>query len=306
MPTLQQIRYLVAVADSLHFRRAAEACHVTQPTLSTQLKELEHRLQVQLVERSRSRVILTPIGQRIVEKARVVLRDMEEIKTVAKTGQSLLQDTIKIGVVQSLGSYFLPLIVPDLHENHPKLRLYMREGLPEMLLRSIEDGTLDALFFPLPLSRADLVSTPVFDEPLLVAAPRDHPIVAREQIDPSKLRGETIMSLEPGHKLYDQVRDLCDLYGAKLSHDYEGTSLDTLRQMVAMGMGLSVLPALYVKSEVAHQDIVVARRFRGKTPSRSIGMIWRKGTAREEEFLTLAGLIRDILRQRAPEVTVLG
>ena len=140
MPTLQQIRYLVAIADTLHFRRAAEACNVTQPTLSAQLKELEQKLSVQLVERNRARVILTPLGEQIAQKGRIVLRDMEEIRAIARSSLGALQDTIRIGVIPSLGSYFLPLIVPDLHESHPKLRLYMREAMPEKLLRSLEGG----------------------------------------------------------------------------------------------------------------------------------------------------------------------
>lgn len=306
MPTLQQIRYLVAVADHRHFRRAAEACHVTQPTLSAQLRELEAKLGVELVERTRSKVIITPLGQSIAERGRRVLREVEEIRTVARLSQSMLQSTIRIGVVRSLGSYFLPLIVPELHDSHPRLGLYMREALAETLLRGLEDGTLDLLFFPLPVQRAELATLSLFREPIHVVAPNDHRLAAQEAIDPGMLKGETILSLEPGHRLYEQVQQLCEDYGAELSHDFEGTSLDTLRQMVAMGMGLSLMPALYVKSEVAHQDIVVARPFRGTPPARTIGMVWRQGTAREEEYRTLAGLICGILKKRAPEITVLG
>ncbi|MEL6679563.1 MAG: hydrogen peroxide-inducible genes activator, partial [Pseudomonadota bacterium] len=306
VPTLQQIRYLTAIADTLHFRRAAEMCHVTQPTLSAQLRELEQKLGVQLVERSRSRVVLTPLGERIAQKSRIVLRDMEEITALARSARGALQDTIKIGVIPSLGSYFLPLIVPDLHESHPMLRLYMREAMPEPLLAALEDGTFDLLFFPMPLNRGDLVSTLVFREPLLVVAPHDHRLMAGPRVDPAALRGETVLSLEHGHRLDEQVREVCLTYGAELSHDYEGTSLDTLRQMVAMGMGVSLLPALYVRSEVSHQDIVVARPFAGVPPARTIGMVWRKGTAREDEYRILAGLIRTILSTKAPEVTVLS
>ena len=306
MPTLQQIRYLVAIADTLHFRRAAEACNVTQPTLSAQLKELEQKLSVQLVERNRARVILTPLGEQIAQKGRIGLRDMEEIRAIARSSLGALQDTIRIGVIPSLGSYFLPLIVPDLHESHPKLRLYMREAMPEQLLRSLEDGTFDVLFFPMPLDRGDLVSTLMFREPLLVVAPHDHRLMAPQRVDPASLKGETVLSLEHGHRLDEQVREVCATYGARLSHDYEGTSLDTLRQMVAMGMGVSLLPALYVRSEVSHQDIVVARPFAGVPPARTIGMVWRRGTAREDEYCTLAGLIRGVLGAKAPEVTVLS
>lgn len=306
MPSLKQLRYLVALEDQRNFRRAAEACHVTQPTLSAQLKELELKLGATLVERSRSHVIVTPLGKAVCERARRALREIDEIRALARLSRSPLQSTIRIGVVQTLGSYMLPLIVPDLHDTHPALKLYMREGLPDFLLRGLQDGALDLLFFPLPVRRAETDVVSIFREPIEVVMPYDHPFAAQPAIAPEDLRGQTILSLEPGHKLYEQVRALCDRYGAELSRDYEGTSLDTLRQMVAMGMGLSLMPALYVKSEVAHQDIVVARPFQGTPPSRTIGMVWRKGTAREAEFRALADQICTILKERAPEIVVLG
>jgi LysR family hydrogen peroxide-inducible transcriptional activator len=306
MPTLQQLRYLVAVADHLHFRRAAEACHVTQPTLSTQVKDLEVRLGTALVERSRSKVIMTPTGKEIAERGRRILREVQEIHSIAKSSQSVLESVIRIGVVQTVGSYFLPLVIPDLHAKYPKLGLYIREGFPDVLLAALEEGSIDLLFFPLPVARADLETLSLFREPIHVVVPSDHRLAQESEIDPGMLRGETILSLEQGHKLYELVRKISDDYGVELSHDYEGTSLDTLRQMVATGMGVSLMPALYVKSEVAHQDIVVARPFRGTAPSRTIGMVWRKGTSREKEFRLLAELICATLTDRAPEIIVLG
>jgi len=306
MPTIQQLRYLVAVADHLHFRRAAEACHVTQPTLSTQVKGLEVRLGIALVERSRSKVIMTPTGKDIAERGRRILREVQEIHSLAKSRQSVLESVIRIGVVQTVGSYFLPLVIPDLHAKYPKLGLYIREGFPDILLTALEEGSIDLLFFPLPVARADLETLSLFREPIQVVVPSDHRLAKEPEIDPGMLRGETILSLEQGHKLYELVRKISDDYGVELSHDYEGTSLDTLRQMVATGMGVSLMPALYVKSEVAHQDIVVARPFRGTAPSRTIGMVWRKGTSREKEFRLLAELICATLTDRAPEIIVLG
>lgn len=305
MPTLQQLRYLVALADTRHFRRAAEQCHVTQPTLSAQLKELESKLSAHLIERSRAHVIVTPLGEKIVAHARQVLRDVEDIRSLAALHHGSLQSTIKVGVVQSLGSYLLPLIVPDLHESHPQLKLYVREGLPAYLLDQLSIGALDILLFPLPIREADFETLSLFREPLYTVLPRDHPFADEHTIAPEMLKGETILALEQGHKLYEQVARICDQYGAVLSHDFSGTSLDTLRQMVAMGMGLSLLPALYVKSEVAHQDIVVARPFRGAAPSRTIGMIWRQKTAREDEFIELGNEISGCLKRHAPEVAVM-
>ncbi|MEL7465462.1 MAG: LysR substrate-binding domain-containing protein [Pseudomonadota bacterium] len=306
MPTLQQIRYLVALADHLHFRRAAEECGVTQPTLSAQLKELEGRLGVTLVERNRARVILTEIGRKVSDRGRGVLREVEEMRAMARAEQAPLSAVMRVGVVQTLGPYLLPLIVPDLHANHPKLGLYVREGIADALVRSLDDGALDVLFFPLPLARAEFETLSLFREPIHVVIPQDHRLAEADQIDPATLRGETILSLEPGHRLNEQVRLISETYGAELSHDFEGTSLDTLRQMVATGMGVSLMPALYVKSEVAHQDIVVARPFRGAPPSRTIGMVWRRSSARAEEFRLLAGEIRQTLKRVAPEIAVLG
>lgn len=306
MPTIQQLRYLVAVTETRHFRRAAEACNVTQPTLSAQLKELEAKLGAILVERSRSHVVITPLGEAIAEHARRALREVEEIRTLATLHQGPLSSTIKVGVVQTLGSYLLPLIVPDLHKSHPQLKFYVREGLPQHLLEALGAGTLDMLFFPLPIREAEFETRSLFREPLHAVLPHDHRFAAEGEIAPGMLKDETILALEPGHRLYEQVERICAQYGAHLSHDYEGTSLDTLRQMVAMGMGLSLMPALYVKSEVAHQDIVVARPFRGTPPSRTIGMVWRQRAARESEYEELGREICTILKHRAPEVAVLG
>lgn len=306
MPTLQQLRYLVALAETLHFRRAAEQTHVTQPTLSGQLRELEEKLGVQLVERSRSKVILTPIGTEIAARSRTVLRDVQDIVGLAKHGQSPLGGTIRVGVLQSLGPYLLPHILPQLHRTYPSLKLYVREGMPQALLHAVDDGTLDLLLFPLPVTEADLRSVRLFREPLWIVAPSDHRLAAKETVERSDLEGETILTLEHGHRLHDQVRVLCDEFGAELSHDYEGTSLDTLRQMVGMGMGLSFLPALYVRSEVLHDKQVVARQLKSRAPSRMIGMIWRKHSGRQDEFLALAEQVRGYLKGATPEVTVIA
>ncbi|MGX9355741.1 LysR substrate-binding domain-containing protein [Roseobacteraceae bacterium S113] len=306
MPTLQQLRYLVSIADLLHFRRAAEECHVTQPTLSAQLKTLEERLGATLVERNRARVILTPTGKEIADRARRILSEVEDIRTIARAEQMPLSSVLRVGVVMSLGSYFLPLVVPDLHRTHPKLGLYVREGTADALIRGLEQGSLDMLLFPLPLTRGDFETRSLFREPIEVVVPQDHRLADETVIDPEMLRGETILSLEPGHRLYEQVSTICRDYGADLSHDFEGTSLDTLRQMVATGIGISLMPALYVKSEVARHDIVVARHFRGTPPSRTIGMVWRKGTSRQSDFEILADQMCQTMKIVAPEVTVLG
>ena len=304
MPTLKQFRYLVALADVLHFRRAAELTHVSQPTLSGQLRELEEKLGVQLVERSRSRVVLTPVGKEVAARARKLLHDVEDIVELAKHGQHVLHSTLRLGVLPTLGPYLLPHILPELHQSYPKLKLYVREGVPRALLAGLEEGEFDVLLFPLPVKAADLQTARLFREPLLIAAPSDHALAAKDFAERADLKGETVLALEPGHRLHDQVRQFCDQHGAELSLDYEGTSLDTLRQMVGMGMGLSFLPALYVRSELPKDSQVVAREMRSRPPSRTIGLIWRRHSTRRDEYMTLAGMIRGILKARVPEVSV--
>lgn len=306
MPTLKQLRCLVALADTLHFRRAAERRHVSQPTLSGQLRALETSLGVQLVERSRTRVVLTDVGQEIAARARRILRETDDLVALARAGQDSLSGILRLGVLHSLGPYLLPHLLPELHESHPQLKLHVREGLPGTLQQDLAEGGLDLLIFPLPVNSSELQVARLFREPLQVAAAHDHPLAAKAAIERAELKGETVLVLERGHRLHDQVQAICQDYGARVALDFEGTSLDTLRQMVGMGMGLAFLPALYVRSEIPHDSDVVVRPFRSRPPSRTIGMVWRRTSARAEEFAGLAGQIRGILKGRVPEVTVMS
>ncbi|MGP1356478.1 hydrogen peroxide-inducible genes activator [Roseicyclus sp.] len=304
MPSLQQLRYLALLSETLHFRRAAERANVTQPTLSAQLSALEEKLGVQLVERSRARVVMTAEGDEIAARARRILADVDEIVEIARRGGRPLGGTIRVGVVQSLGSYFLPLVIPDLHAAYPDLRLYVREGLASDVMGRLEQGSLDLLFLPLPVTGAELSVARLFREPLLAVAATDHPIAALARVPRERLAGERILTLETGHRLHDQVRRICEETGAEISLDYAATSLDTIRQMVAMGLGISLLPALYVRSEVRPNQLVTARPLEGPQPFRAVGMVWRARAARGAEYQELAQAIRRILRRSTPEVTV--
>ena len=211
---------------------------------------------------------------------------------------------MRLGVPPSLGPYLLPHLIPDLHSLYPRLRLYIREGVPQTILAQLEEARLDLLFFPLPIKGAELRSVPLFREPLWVVVSQDHRLAQQSNVERADLAGETVLALEPGHRLHNQVREICEEHDGKISLEYEGTSLDTLRQMIGMGMGISLLPALYVRSEVLHDSQVVARTFRARAPYRSIGLVWRRETAREEEFLALGNLVRRVLSTRTPEVRV--
>jgi hypothetical protein len=201
----------------------------------------------------------------------------------------MLAGTIRVGVVQSLGSYFLPLVIPDLHIRYPDLRLYVREGLADDLVRRLEEGSLDLLFFPLPVTGSEFAVARLFREPLLAVAAVDHPIAQLDRVPPERLAGERILTLETGHRLHDQVRRISEETGAEISLDYGATSLDTIRQMVAMNLGISLLPALYVRSEVQPNQMVTSRPLQGPQPFRAVGMVWRAGRAWRRLPRTRAG-----------------
>ncbi|MCG8511802.1 MAG: hydrogen peroxide-inducible genes activator [Rhodospirillales bacterium] len=303
MPTIKKLRYLVAVADTLHFHRAAAAVNITQPTLSGQLHELEETLGVQLVERSRSRVVLTPIGKEIAARARQILTAVDDLVEVAKYDGAPFGGTIRLGVLPTVGAYLLPSLVGDLHRTYPYLKLYVQERLARNLLEGLEEGSLDALLMPVPTQGVGLATVPLFREPLWVIAPADHPLAQKQKIERTDLKGETVLALERGHRLHEQVRELCAQFGARLALDFEGTSLDTLRLMVGMGMGLAFMPALYIRTEIPKDDSVVARQLRNRPPSRDIGLVWRHQSARAAEFEVLADLFQRILVERVPDVT---
>ena len=296
MVSLKQLQYLVAIADHLHFRRAAERSNVSQPTLSTQLRDLEIRLGAQLVERGNARVLLTPIGKEIAGRARKILREVLEITEIAKHGAASLEGTFRLGVLPTLGPYALPHFLPALHRDYPKLRLYVREGLSDALVHQLEEGRLDFLLVPLPLRRAEIETVRLFREPLLVVAPQEHHIAAKKTVRREDLRGETVLALERGHLLHDQVHDLCETYHAKMSLDFDGTSLDTLRHMVSMNLGISFLPLLYVLSEI-HDDSVAARPFDRNPPNRMVGLAWRQRSPHRHDYRELADFIRQTLAE---------
>jgi LysR family hydrogen peroxide-inducible transcriptional activator len=306
MPTLRQLRSLVAIADTLNFRRAAERCHISQPALSTQLQELEAALKVQLVERSRRRVLLTPVGHEVVARARRVLQELQAIEQLAERGRHFLDGTIRVGILPSLGPYLLPHILPSLREHHPRLTLYLREGRADDLLRRLDEGDLDLLFFPLPVAEPAFETAPLFDEPLWLALPKSHRLAGKPRIEEGDLQGETILALEPGHSLCKEVLALCRLWKAHPRLDFATTSLDTLRQMAGMGAGATLLPALYVRAEAGQDPQIVLKPLPEPSPSRAIGLVWRQQTARRDAYRALACLIRDALAVHVREVTPVG
>ena len=294
MPSLQQLRYLVAVADTLSFSRAAEVCRVAQPTLSIQIKELEARLGARLVERTRARVILTPVGLEVARRARAMLADLEDIREIARRADPAApQALLQVGVVQTVGAYVLSVGMPALRRAYPNMRIRVREDHGETLLRQLAEGGHDVILLPERIERPGLACRCLIREPLMVVLPADHPLAARASIAPEDLAGETILTMEGGQHLHDRIVRFCTDVGAEHIRDYEGTTLDTLRQMIALGMGISLLPALYVRSEVIREQLVVARPFSSALMSQSplvreISLIWRSGAPRAGTYDDLA------------------
>lgn len=297
MPTFQQLRYLLALADTLNFSRAAEQCHVTQPTLSIQLKELEARLGTRLVERTRARVLLTPVGAEIARRARIIATEIDDIRDIARREDPhAMQSLLRMGLVHTVGAYVLSIAMPMLRQTFPQTRIHVREEKPEQLQDHLADGQYDVILLPEVPDRGDLASFVLVTESLHLVVPQDHRLARRKTVSPQDLAGETILTMERREGPTDDIARLLREVGAIEASDYVGTTLDTLRQMVAAGMGIALLPALYVRSEVMREELVVAVPLSDPALRRNICMAWRKSAQREETYFGFAEAIRGCLR----------
>lgn len=302
MPTLRQLRYLVAVADTRSFRRAAALCHVTQPTLSEQLQGLEARLGVRLVERSRQRVVLSPVGREVAERARGILEGVQDIVDLARAAPGLLEGVVRLGLPPTLGPYLLPRLLPALHERHPALVLEPREGQSRELRARLGDGELDLLLDQLPpADEPDLAVEEVAAEVLLLALPRAHPLAGAGPVRAVDLAGMTVLTLGPAARLDEILAPFCAGCGATVSHDFAETSLDLLRRLVAMGRGVTFLPALYAREEGGEDARLVLKRLAPDPPERRLALLWRRRSPRAEAFRVLARFLRGTLRELQPD-----
>lgn len=279
---LKELRYLVAVADHLHFGRAAEACFVSQPTLSTQLKKLEDHLGVQLVERTNKQVMITPVGREIVARAKRVLGEVDELIAQAQSASDPLSGTLRLGAIPTLGPYLLPHLVPAIREKLPRLQPLLFEDQTERLLGRLRSGEIDGALMATPVEGRDLVVRHLFDEPFVLAVPNGHPLSRKDGIGFNDLRPERVLLLEEGHCLRDQALEVCALAGAAEATEFRATSLETLRQMVAAGGGVTLLPALAAEANatVPNHSAIILERFQAPVPEREIALFSRKGSAR--------------------------
>lgn len=291
---LRDLQYLVAVADHGHFGRAAEACYVSQPTLSTQIKKLESELGVALFERSPRRVTLTAAGEEIVHSARSILLEVDDIHVIARRAADPESVTLRIGLFPTLAPYLLPHVVPAIHDRFPKLELLLSEEKTEVVLDRLRGGKLDAGVLALPIRDDGLHVEAMFDEDFVLALPIDHALATAgdEPVAVDVLARERVLLLEEGHCLRDQALEVCSLAGATERRGFRATSLETLRQMVAAGVGMTLLPELAVRPPVPPSPDVAVRRFADPSPSRRIALVWRRSSVHHELLPRLAEVIR--------------
>lgn len=294
---LRDLRYLVALSEHKHFGRAAEASFVSQPTLSTQIRKLEDELGVSLVERNPRKVLLTEVGREIVLRAREVLNEVEQIKAIARRTLDPESGTIRLGIFPTLGPYLLPHMIPRIRKRFPRLELLLIEDKTEAILRQLREGKLDAGILALPIHDHHLHTEKLFEEPFVLAVPEHSPLADRTSIKMADLADQSILLLEDGHCLRDQALEVCQLAGAGEKTGFRATSLETLRQMVAADVGITLLPTLAVKPPVAQADNVRLIEFRGRAPSRQIAMIWRKSSAMQKFLGDFAELFRQLPTQ---------
>jgi LysR family hydrogen peroxide-inducible transcriptional activator len=273
--TLQELRYLVALADLGHFGQAAEACFVSQSTLSTGLKKLEDYLGIVLFDRSLKRVTPTPIGREIVESARRIVEEAGRIREVASYAKDPMDRTVHLGVIPTLGPYYLPHVLTSVREAHPKLRLLLREEMTPHMLTHLAEGKLDAGVLALPILDPTLEVKPLFEEPFLAAVPADHALAKAKSVNIDDLAKAGLLLLEEGHCLRDQALDACHLQGLK-SEEIRATSLETLRQMVAMGLGVTLMPALACTASMPGGASVALKPLAKPGASRIVGLVWRR------------------------------
>lgn len=305
--TLTELRYVVAVATEKHFGRAAEACFVTQPTLSVGLRKLEEELGVTLFERERSGVRITPVGEQVLAHARRVLEEVDALRTTAAAGGDPLRGPLRLGAIYTIGPYLLPHIVPRLRRHAPDMPLVIEEGLTGELREKLKRGELDVILIALPFTEPGVITWPIYEEPFVVLAPMGHRWQGRKTLRPEELSEENLLLLGAGHCLRDQVLEHCpdcaDPGARALRQTVAGTSLETVRQMVASGLGISVLPETSVEGAVkAGRGGPISIPFRGNGPRRVVALAWRKRFPRSEAIEVLR---RSILEGHLRGVTYL-
>jgi LysR family hydrogen peroxide-inducible transcriptional activator len=296
LPTLKQLQYLVTLQDTGHFGKAAESCFVTQSTLSASLRELESLIGVTLVERNRRVVGFTPLGARIAEKARRVLREAEELADMARAAGQPLTGDLRMGVIPTIAPFLLPTMLPVLRREWPKLKLYLREETSQSACEALHRGQLDCVLLALPYACGDVASVPLLDDPLFVAFPRGEAPGGAE-VEVGEIDENRLLLLEDGHCLKDHALSACNRPDLRAHAAMMGTSLHTLVQMVDNGLGVTFIPSMAIEAGILEGTRVDAKPLRSDHGFRQIALIWRRSSPRESEFQLLASALGRIIRE---------
>jgi len=303
--TLTELRYIIAVARERHFGRAAETCFVSQPTLSVAVKKLEEELGLTLFERGPGEVTVTPPGQKIVEQAQRVLEEAARVREIAAAGRDPLVGPLRLGAIYTIGPYLLPKLVPVMRRNAPQMPLLIQENFTHNLSGSLKSGEVDVILIALPFEEPGIATRAVYDEPFLVAVPKGHAWQERKRISSDELARESLLLLGEGHCFRDQVLDICHVVRSRdrssLAKTVEGGSLETIRQMVASGVGVTVLPSTAVGAS-GSADLIRVLPFARPAPTRRVGLAWRRSFPRPE---AIEALRKGILACNLPSVTKL-
>jgi LysR family hydrogen peroxide-inducible transcriptional activator len=294
--TLTELRYIVTLAQEQHFGRAAERCHVSQPTLSVGVKKLEDELGVLIFERSKSAVRTTPVGENIVAQAQKVLEQAQGVRELAQAGKNQLTSALRIGAIYTVGPYLFPHLIPQLFKVAPDMPLYIEENFTHVLRDKLRNGELDAIIIALPFHEADVLIKPLYDEPFYVLMPARHPWTAQKTIDSSQLNDKSLLLLGEGHCFRDQVLEACPAQQrndqAHRHTTVESSSLETIRHMVASGLGVSVLPLTAVTSHHYAPGVLEVRPLSPPTPMRTVAIAWRASFPRPKAIEIVADSIR--------------
>jgi LysR family hydrogen peroxide-inducible transcriptional activator len=293
IPSIKQLKYVCAVAEHRHFSKAADACFVTQSTLSAAIQDLESQLGVVIFERSKKSVLITPQGESLLAQARVILRDVEDFVSIARSHEDLLTGELRLGVIPTIGPFLLPSLLSELRKEYSKLKLYLKEELSGVLLQQLQQGKLDLIILAFPYGLPEMESVKLFSDEFLLCLPPGHKLEKSEFVSQQDLQGESLLLLEEGHCLRDHALEACKLSKDDAQIVYQGNSLHTLVQMVANGLGVTLLPQMAVSADVLGETQLELRHFGEENVSREIGMAWRKSDPRREEYLLLADFIKN-------------
>jgi LysR family hydrogen peroxide-inducible transcriptional activator len=295
MVSLRQLRYLESLAETRHFGHAAEACAVSQPALSMQIKELEDELKVSLVERRKSGVELTEKGEEVVRRARTILASVRDLVDYAKQQEGVLSGVLRLGAIPSIAPYLLPAALPELQRRFPALKLQLRETLTENLVHELVSGDLDVILIALPIDDPEVETHYLFDDAFILAAKATRENARAKGATPDMLADERLLLLEEGHCLRDQALSYCHMVTREARESFGASSLATIVQMVANGYGITLLPEMAISSEIHRGGDIRLLRFPAPEPKREIGLAWRKTSPRKAEFAQFGQLLCDVV-----------